>query len=80
MTFCLRETSQPFLRISALTGSGRDMRAVRGGRFIIGRRTETIYTAELPDNNSDWEFSMTDEELRSAFSLIVREDWLTSDN
>ena len=80
VTFCLRETSQPFLRISALTGSGRDMRAVRGGRFIIGRRTETIYTAELPDNNSDWEFSMTDEELRSAFSLIVREDWLTSDN
>ncbi|MBQ6206747.1 MAG: VCBS repeat-containing protein [Oscillospiraceae bacterium] len=80
VTFCLRETSQPFLRISALTGSGRDMRAVRGGRVIIGRRTETIYTAELPDNNSDWEFSMTDEELRSAFSLIVREDWLTSDN
>ena len=80
VTFCLRENAQPFLRISALTGAGRDMRAVRNGRFIIGRRTETIYTAELPDNNADWEFSMTDEELRSAFSLIVREDWLTSDN
>ncbi len=80
VTFCLRDSAQPFLRVSALSGSGRDMRAVRGNRFIIGRRTETIYTAELPDSSVARDFSMTEEELRSAFSLIVREDWLTSDN
>ena len=80
MTFCLRGSAQPFLRVSALTGSGRDMRAVRGNRFIIGRRTETIYTAEIPDKSVGGDFSITEEELRSAFSLIIREDWLTSDN
>ena len=80
VTFCLRGSAQPFLRISALSGSGRDMRAARGNRFIIGRRTEIIYTAELPDVSGGLGFSITEEELRSAFSLIVREDWLTSDN
>ena len=80
VTFCLRGDSRQFLRISALSGSGREMRAVRGNRFIIGRRTEIIYTAELPDADAGRGFSMTEEELRSAFSLIVREDWLTSDN
>ena len=80
VTFCMRGSAQPFLRIAALSGAGRDMRAVRGSRFIIGRRTEVIYTAELPDMTDGWGFSMTEEELRSAFSLIVREDWLTSDN
>ena len=80
VTFSLRGSAQPFLRISTLSGSGREMRAVRNGRFILARRTETIYTAELLDSNQKWEFSMTEEELRSAFSLIVREDWLTSDN
>ncbi|MBR4544480.1 MAG: VCBS repeat-containing protein [Oscillibacter sp.] len=80
VTFCLRGSAQPFLRVSALTGSGRDMRAVRGNRFIIGRRTETIYTAEIPDKSVGGDFSITEEELRSAFSLIIREDWLTSDN
>lgn len=79
VTFCRRDDDRPFLRVSALTGAGRDMRAVRNGRFVIGRRTETIYTAELPDK-SGADFAMTDEALRSAFSLIVREDWLTSDN
>ncbi|MBQ9492645.1 MAG: VCBS repeat-containing protein [Oscillibacter sp.] len=80
VTFCLRENEQPFLRISALSGSGRDMRAIRGNRFIIGRRTETIYTAELPNPDIEQDLTMTEEELRSAFSLIVREDWLISDN
>lgn len=78
VTFCLRNSETPFLRISALSGAGRDMRAVRGNRFILGRRTEIIYAAEIL--NADWEFSMTEEELRSAFNLIIREDWLTSDN
>ena len=72
--------SRPFLRISALTGSGREMRSVRGERFVLSRqRVETIYTAELLDANSAWEHGMTEEEVRAAFSLIQKE-WLPNDN
>ena len=66
------------LRISALTGSGREMRATRGSRFSLSRQSTTIYTAELPEV-PPWEHSMTAEEVRGAFSLIARE-WIPGDN
>lgn len=66
------------LRISALTGTGREVRATRGSRFPLSRQSSAIYTAELPDT-PPWEHAMTAEEVRAAFSLIARE-WIPGDN
>ena len=65
--------AQPFLQISALTGSGRDTNAVRGGRFTLSRQAETTYTAELLSANATWAYGLTEDEVRAAFSLITRE-------
>lgn len=69
---------EPFLRIIALTGPSRENRAVRGNRFNLIRKTETIYVAELLEANSFWEFGMTEDEVRAAFSLIATE-WTDSE-
>ena len=45
------EPPQDVLRITKLTGSGREARATRGGRVILRRLPEIIYTAELLDAN-----------------------------
>lgn len=66
------------LRITALTGSGRELRATRGNRFPISRQSAAIYTAELPET-PPWDQAMTAEEVRAAFSLIARE-WIPGDN
>lgn len=66
------------LRITTLTGSGREARAARGSRFSLGRQSTAIYTAELPET-APWEGAMTAEEVRSAFSLITRE-WIPGNN
>ncbi len=66
------------LRITTLTGSGREIRATRGNRFSLSRQSAVIYTAELPEN-PPWEHAMTAEEVRTAFSLIARE-WISGDN
>ncbi|MEY8386084.1 VCBS repeat-containing protein [Oscillospiraceae bacterium 38-13] len=66
------------LRISAITGAGREIRATRGNRFSLSRQTTSIYTAELPET-PPWEHVMTAEEVRTAFSLIARE-WIPGDN
>jgi len=68
----------PFLRIAATTGSNREMRALRGERFLLSRQSETIYTAELLGANETWEYAMTADEVRQAFSLIVTE-WTSGD-
>lgn len=76
VTFYIRGGTRgdlPFLRISAITGSGREMRSVRGERFILSRQQETIYTGEWLEGGSVGEFYLTDEQIRSAFSLILRE-------
>jgi len=82
VTFCLLdETGQrgaAILRITALTGSGRELRATRGSRFPLSRQSAVIYTAELPETPS-WEHAMTAEEVRTAFCLIARE-WIPGDN
>ncbi len=65
------------LRITALTGSGREIRATRGNRFPLSRQSDVIYTAELPEE-PPWNQAMTAEEVRAAFSLIAR-DWIPGD-
>ena len=70
--------SAAILRITTLTGTGREVRATRGNRFSLSRQSDVIYTAELPES-PPWDQSMTAEEVRGAFSLIARE-WIPGDN
>lgn len=74
-----KEGPQEFLRITTLTGTGRESRAVRGNRFNLIRQSDTIYVAELMEANNTWEYGITEDEVRAAFSLIRRE-WLAGDN
>ena len=73
------EPPQDVLRITKLTGSGREARATRGGRVILRRLPEIIYTAELLDTNGSWEYGLTEDEVREAFSLITTE-WSAGDS
>lgn len=70
---------EPFMEITAITGSSRSVKAVRGGRFTLSRQAETIYTAELLEANNHWSGGMTEDQVRSAFSLITKE-WVYGDN
>lgn len=83
VTFYICEEPQelePFLRITAITGTSREVKAVRGNRFILSRRQpETIYTAELLEANDGWEYGLTPDEVRAAFSMIMPE-WAAGDN
>jgi hypothetical protein len=83
VTFSIRgdDTTEPrdFLRISTITGNSREIKAVRGNRFILSRQAETIYAAELLDDNASWEYGITEDQLCAAFSLITTE-WMSSDN
>lgn len=65
------------LRITALTGASREVRATRGNRFPLSRQSDAIFTAELPET-PPWDHAMTAEEVREAFSLIARE-WIPGD-
>lgn len=77
VTFYRMADQEPlsFLRISAITGNSREIKAARGGRFILGRSTECIFAAELLEGNHGWEDGMTEDEVRAAFNLITKE-WL----
>lgn len=70
---------EPFLRVSAITGVGRESRAARGGRFNLSRQQETIYAAELLEGNGGWAYGVTEDEVRQAFSLIAAE-WSVGEN
>ena len=67
------------LRITALSGSNRERLAVRTGRFILGRNDGVIYVGELLKGNEEWDYSVTEDEVRNAFSLIAKE-WSAGDN
>lgn len=69
---------EPFLKITAITGSSRENRAVRGTRFLLSRQDETIYTAELLEANETWKYGVTPDAVREAFSLIAAE-WSAGD-
>ena len=68
----------PVLRITAITGTNRDIKALRGGRFILSRQMETTYTAELLEANETWEQGLTPDQVRAAFSIIATE-WTSGD-
>lgn len=81
-TFYIRksgETPVPFLRITAVTGTNREIKAVRGNRFLLSRQPKTLYTAELLEGNDTWEYGLTADEVRAAFCLIQTE-WIPGDN
>lgn len=72
-------TPTPFLRITAITGTNRDIKALRGNRFILSRQMETSYTAEILEGNALWgEEALTADQVRSAFSIIATE-WTSGD-
>ena len=73
------ETPAPILRITAVTGANREINAVRGNRFLLSRQTKTLYTAELLEGNDTWQYGVTADEVRAAFSLIQTE-WIAGDN
>lgn len=73
------EEEEPFLRIAAITGTSREMKAVRGERFLLARQAETIYTAELLEANDTWEHGINADEVRAAFNPILPE-WAAGDN
>ena len=79
VTFYIRESGAAFLRITAYTGTNRELRAVRGNQFLISRQQEIIYTAELLEANETWSGSITADEVRGAFSLILPE-WTAGSN
>ena len=70
---------QSFLEIKRLTGSNREIKAARSGRIILRRQPEAIYTAEFLAANAQWEYGISEEELRESFSLITTE-WAPSDS
>ncbi len=80
VTFSIRGSGKntPFLRISALTGPDREVRAVRGERFLLSRQPKTLYVAELLPGNGEWQSGVTADEVRSAFSLI-QADWIAGE-
>ena len=68
-----------FLEIKKLTGSSREIKAIRGERIILRRQPEAIYTAEFLEGNDGWTYGISEEDLREAFSLITVE-WAPSDS
>ena len=80
LTFFRKEESTvPFLRICAISGSGREQKAARGNRLILSRQTDVIYTVELLPANNGWDGSVTEDQLRGSFRLIERK-WAVGDN
>lgn len=70
---------QDFLRIySIATGDGQESKAVKGNRFVLSRRTGSIFSAEILEEGT-WGGSLTEEALREAFYPIQAE-WSAGDN
>ncbi len=44
---------------------------MRTGRFILSRNGGVIYVGELLKGNEDWKYSVTEDQVRSAFGLIT---------
>lgn len=69
----------PFMAIHAITGEAREVRAVRGERFVLARQVDTVYAAEFFEANTLVPAAMDDSSLRESFSLLVS-DWTSEDN
>lgn len=59
--------------IYTITGDSREYKALQDNRFILGRRGETVYAAEILPQMSTLRHPLTEEELRAMFSPIYRE-------
>ena len=67
----------PFMRIRTFSGTSQEKWALRGNRFLLGRKTAAIYTGEILSGAS--ELDLNEDTIRRAFSLITAE-WTTGDN
>ncbi|NLV49231.1 MAG: VCBS repeat-containing protein [Clostridiales bacterium] len=65
------------LTIYALTGENREDRAYSGGRFVLRREDEVIYSAKLLEDGADWKYMIDEEYVRGNFSLIYS-DWVNN--
>ena len=74
-----QETYQDFLGIYTITGSSREYKAARNGRFVLQRGVDTIYAAAFLEGNEGWQYAIDQEELNQRFRLIVRE-WDPGEN
>ena len=54
-------------------------RHLRCCRFLLSRQPKTLYAAELLEENDVWQYGMTADEVRAAFSLIQTE-WVAGEN
>ena len=63
------------LGIYVLTGQGREVRAVKEGRFEIARTSDTIYAAEIFDEQRS-RLLVSEEYVKENFSIIYSE-WIT---
>ncbi|MBR3640615.1 MAG: hypothetical protein IKN53_01120 [Oscillibacter sp.] len=81
VTFSLQSGEQrlPLLRVSALTGTNPERQAARPGRFVLSRAGNVIYAAELLSGAQSAQYGVTEDELRTAFTLIAKE-WSAGDN
>ena len=57
------------LRIYTFSGENRETQAAKGGRVLLSREGETIYSAELLEAGA---FTLTEDTLRQSFHLITR--------
>lgn len=73
------ESFQDFLGIYTITGSSREYKATRNGRFVLQRGVDTIYAAAFLEGNETWQYAIDQEELNQRFRLIVRE-WDPGEN
>ena len=62
--------NREFLRIYVLSGENREMLAARGDRFLLGRRAQLIYAAELLPSANGGDLLSADA-LRDCFHLIA---------
>lgn len=70
------ESVTDVLVIYYLSGDNKETRAKLEGRFVIREDSEVIYAAEILVDNTQWELAMTEEDVKSNFSIIYSE-WVS---
>lgn len=78
VTLCDTESGKPLVRISALTGSSRELQASRGNRILLSRQTDVIYVGELLEGNAGRKDGIDEDGLRRRFHIVARE-WSSGD-
>lgn len=70
---------EEFMKVYTISGSSREYKVAQGNRFVLSRQGEKIYAAELLEANEEWNFGLTEDELRANFKLIVT-DWALAED